>query len=82
MSNDVYIVVFEDVLETKVLCVFSKYEDAENYVLKQWTDHVEYGSNKVILPIELEFRVLDIANNSVASTTNQVFYIKRREFNP
>ena len=82
MDNDVYIVVLVDGLDTKVICVFSKYDDAENYILTKWTDHFEYGLNKVILPTELEFRVLDVANKSVASMTKQVFYIKRREFNP
>lgn len=81
MNNDVYVVVLDDGLDTKVICVFSKYDDAENYILTKWTDHFEYGLNKVILPTELEFRVIDVAN-SVASMTNQVFYIKRREFNP
>ena len=81
MNNDVYVVVLDDGLDTKVISVFSKYDDAENYILTKWTDHFEYGLNKVILPTELEFRVIDVAN-SVASMTNQVFYIKRREFNP
>lgn len=81
MSNDVYVVVLDNVVTT-VLCVFSKYEDAENYILTKWTDHIEYGSNKVLLPTELEFRVLDIANKGVATMTDHVYYIKRREFNP
>ena len=81
MNNDVYVVVLVSGLDTKVICVFSKYDDAERFVLKEWMNYVTFGSNPALLELEMEFRVLDI-NNGHATMTDQVFSIMRREFNP
>lgn len=81
MNNDVYVVVFVSCLDTKVLCVFSKYDDAERFVLKEWMNYVTFGSDPALLELEMEYRVLDIRNGQ-ATMTNQVFSIMRREYNP